>query len=128
MHHPKTTLLTLACLAALTGCDDAPADPAAVTVDDPERELAEQELQAEAEAQETNRQTREGLQRAADQLQEEKGDDGYAGMFGGNEEQARRRQEKQQAARDAKAKAAGFDTWEEYQQSLNDNRPATRPG
>ena len=44
------------------GCDDEQVDTPA---DDPERELAEQELEAERQAQEQNRETREGLQNAA---------------------------------------------------------------
>jgi hypothetical protein len=97
------------------------------TGDDPVRELAEQEIEGERQAQENNRQVREGLQDAARQLQEEQGDEGVAGAFGGDEEYEQRQEEKRQAARDAKAKAAGFDTWEAYQQSLTNGSPSTRP-
>ena len=126
MKQYKQTLMFLSLgLATLAaggiGCgDDAPAD-------DPERDLAEQELEAEAKAQEQNRETREGLQDAASQLQEEQGDGGVAEAFGGEEEYEQRQEEKRQAARDAKARAAGFDTWEAYQASLNGDTSTSRP-
>ena len=104
------------------GCDDGPAD-------DPERDLAEQELEAEAKAQAQNRETREGLRDAGEQLQheqEEKGE-GVYGLTGGREAFERKQEEQRQAAREAKAKAAGFDSWIDYQQSLNGDSSTTRP-
>ena len=66
-NHNITKLIAAAVVAmTLTfGCDDEQVDTPA---DDPERELAEQELEAERQAQEQNRQTREGLQNAARDL------------------------------------------------------------
>ena len=62
-----------------------------------------------------------------EQLEDEQGGEGVAGAFGGQEDYDRRQEEKRQAARDAKAKAAGFDSWDEYQQSLNEGGATTRP-
>ena len=118
--------LLLAALAVMVhaGCDDEPAD---VPADDPERELAEQELEAERQAQEQNRQVREGLQNSANSLKEEAGGDGVANMAGGQDEYERKREERLQASRDAKAKAAGFDSWDAYERSLNEGGGTTRP-
>ena len=82
-------LLATAMLAAVAnlGCDG---EQATVPADDPERELAEQELEAERQAQEANRQVREGPQDAAQQLRDEQGGEGVADAFGGQEEYDRR--------------------------------------
>ena len=96
---------------------------------DPVRRLAEQELEAERQAQENRRQAQEGLQRSAEQLKAEQPPDGVFGLAGGRAEYERKQEEKAQAARLAKARANGFDSWEAYQASLpaGTGPPATRP-
>ena len=112
-----TTLLTALVVAGglNLGCDD---ERATTPADDPERELAEQELEAERQAQEQNRQTREGLQDAAATMRGEQSND-PAAAAGGRDAYQAGVDEDVARAREAKAKAAGFDTWEQYQQSLN---------
>ena len=106
---------------------DPPPPTPAPTADDPVRRLAEQELEQERQAQENNRQVRQGLQNAAQKLKDEQAarGEGVYSLTGGREALERKQEEQRQQARAAKAKAAGFDTWEAYQQSLQN--PATRP-
>ena len=117
--------LLVAALAVMVhaGCDDETAD---VPADDPERELAEQELEAERQAQEQNRQTREGLQNAAEQLRGQQSDD-PASAAGGRDAYEAGLDDDVAQARAAKARAAGFDSWEAYQRSLNEGNATSRP-
>ena len=102
----------------------APPAPAAETpaADDPVVENAEQELRLEREAQEQRRVIQEGNRRTLDELRRrdvaEVGE-GIGALSGSREEYERGRERAQQAARDAKAKANGFDSWDAYQQHLN---------